>query len=116
MPMKRELELTDFPGLVDMLKIVSENAYSTSLEADQARSLIGDCKVLSVIHKDNWDDPALNGKTVGESQTDLLRIKMADFLYATHDRWGMAIAHVPGRLGQSEFYGRTCGLVARRTI
>ncbi len=85
MPTKHELELMDFPELVLRLKQVAENRYSSSLEADQARELLNDHTFDR--YRSIKDFSALDGKTVGESQSESLKRRMADFLTATQGRW-----------------------------
>ncbi len=87
MPTKSELERMHFSKLDGLCKRVAENPYASSLEADQARDLRKDMQTLTVTFRDIRDSPALDGKTVGESQTESLRRRIADFLAATPALW-----------------------------
>lgn len=84
---KHDLELTDFPVLAVRLKQVAENERSPSLEANQARELIAD----QTFARYRWikDRPAFGGRTAGELQTEALKRRTADFLFATRDLWNL---------------------------
>lgn len=84
-PTKEELERMHFSKLAKLCKEVAENPYASSVEADQARGLRKE--MLADTFKEIKDLPALNGKTVGETQTESLRRRVADFLAATSALW-----------------------------
>ena len=85
LPTKAELERMHFSKLDKLCRKVAENPYATSVEADQARGLRNE--MLADTFKDINDSPALDGKTVGEAQTESLRRRVADFLTATSALW-----------------------------
>ena len=85
LPTKEELERMHFSKLDKLCRKVAENLYANSVEADQARDLRND--MLADRFKDIKDSPALDGKTVGETQTESLRRRVADFLAATSALW-----------------------------
>lgn len=84
-PTKEELERMHFSKLDKLCRRVADNPYASSIEADQARTLR--TEMLSDRFKENDDSPALGGKTVGQTQTESLRRRVADFLAATSALW-----------------------------
>jgi hypothetical protein len=68
------------------LRCVAENAYSSYLEANQARELIEDSTQFSVRFKD-VGERILFGQTVNQVQTESLRRRAEDFLSATRGLW-----------------------------
>jgi hypothetical protein len=85
LPTKEELGRMHFSKLDKLCRKVAENPHASSVEADQARDLRND--MLGDRFKDIKDFPALGGKTVGETQTESLRRRVADFLTATSALW-----------------------------
>lgn len=84
-PTKEELERMHFSKLDKLCRRVADNPYARSVEADQARGLR--TEMLSDRFKESGDSPALGGKTVGQTQTESLRRRVADFLAATSALW-----------------------------
>ena len=84
-PTKEELERMHFSKLDKLCRRVADNPYASSVEADQARGL--HTEMLSDRFKESGDSPALGGKTVGQTQTESLRRRVADFLAATSALW-----------------------------
>jgi hypothetical protein len=85
LPTKEDLERMHFSKLDKLCKRIAENAFASSVEADQARGLR--TEMLSDTFKDIKDSPALCGKTVGETQSESLRRRVVDFLAATSALW-----------------------------
>ena len=84
-PTKEELERMHFSKLDKLCRRVAENPHASSVEADQARGLR--TEMLSDRFKKIGESPALSGKTVGQTQTESLRRRVADFLAATSELW-----------------------------
>jgi hypothetical protein len=61
---------------------IENRPTSSSLEADQARSVLRDYELYSRSDKSMLPHPIRSGKTIGEVQEESLRRRMASFLNA----------------------------------
>lgn len=78
-PTKEELEQMHFSKLDKLCRRIAGNPHASSVEADQARSLITEMLTLSFTFRDMKNSPALGGKTVNDAQMESLKASRRRF-------------------------------------